>query len=82
MPEEQTHKSNSKSLSDVLVQKKASTSSYSSGASDQSLFYVPEVEFASGSGHDSGVDSPRNSENQPLLGRMQGDSSFNIFPGG
>lgn len=80
MPDEQLpyNKSN-KSITDVLVHKKVSVGSYSSGTSENS-FFVPEVEFASASGNDSGVDSPRNCENQPLLGRMQCDL-LNAFPG-
>ncbi|KAK7578188.1 hypothetical protein V9T40_010393 [Parthenolecanium corni] len=79
MPDEQLpyNKSN-KSITDVLVHKKVSVGSYSSGTSENS-FFVPEVEFASASGNDSGVDSPRNCENQPLLGRMQCDL-LNAFP--
>lgn len=79
MPEELSPYKSSKSVTDVLVHKKVSVGSYSSGTSENS-FFVPEVEFASASGNDSGVDSPRNCENQPLLGRMQCDA-LNAFPG-
>lgn len=80
MPEEQTQIKSVKSCCDVLVHKKISSGSYSSGSSANS-FFVPEVEFLSASGNDSGVDSPRNCEHQPLLGRMQCDSMLNTFPG-
>lgn len=79
MPEEQSPYKSSQSVTDVLVHKKISVGSYSSGTSE-SNFFVPEVEFASASGNDSGVDSPRNCEHQPLLARMQCDS-LNVFPG-
>lgn len=80
MPEEQTQINKSaKSCSEILVHKKIPSGSTSS--TSENLFYVPEVEFASVSGNDSGVDSPRNCENQPLLGRMQCDMMCNTFPG-
>ncbi len=80
MPEEQTQYKLVKSSSDVLVHKKVSASSYSSGTSENN-FFVPEVEFISVSCHDSGVDSLKNCEHQPLLGRMQSDTTLNTFPG-
>lgn len=81
MPDEKTqHNKSVKSCSDVLIHKKISTSSYSSGASESS-FFVPEVEFISTLGNDSTVDTSKNCENQPLLGRMQCDLSLNIFSG-
>ena len=80
MPQEHTQTKLVKSNSDVLVHKKLSTGSYSSASSSNS-FFVPEVEFLSASGNDSGVDSPRNCENQPLLGKMQCEMLMNAFPG-
>lgn len=81
MPEEQTQFNKSvKSCSETLVHKKI-TSGTSPSSTSENLFFVPEVEFLSVSGNDSGVDSPRNCEHQPLLGRMQCDMMCNTFPG-
>lgn len=80
MPEEQTQFNKSvKSCSEILVHKKVPSGASTSSASENS-FFVPEVEFASVSGNDSGVDSPRNCENQPLLGRMPCEMMCNMFP--
>lgn len=53
----------------------------SSGVSDE-VTLIPEVTFAPGSNNGATIDSPRvNRENQPLLGRMECDVTFNNFPG-
>jgi len=77
MTEEQTHLK-----SQVISEDKSRTNSVaslsSSGVSDE----VPEVAFAPSSNNGSTIDSPRvNRENQPLLGRMESDVTFNNFPG-
>ncbi|XP_047115441.1 phosphatidylinositol 4-kinase type 2-alpha isoform X1 [Schistocerca piceifrons] len=52
----------------------------SSGVSDE-VSILPEVTFAPGSNNSGTIDSPRvNRENQPLLGRMELDVTFNNFP--
>ena len=57
------------------------TSLSSSGVSDE-VSLLPEVAFAPGSNNGGTIDSPRvNRENQPLLGRMESDVTFNNFPG-
>lgn len=77
MTEEQTHLK-----SQLISEDKSRTNSVaslsSSGVSDE----VPEVAFAPSSNNGSTIDSPRvNRENQPLLGRMESDVTFNNFPG-
>nr|CAD7447244.1 unnamed protein product [Timema bartmani] len=57
-----------------------SVASLSSGVSDE-VPLLPEVVFAPGSSNAGTIDSPRaNRENQPLLGRMESDVTFNNFP--
>nr|CAD7433570.1 unnamed protein product [Timema monikensis] len=57
-----------------------SATSLSSGVSDE-VPLLPEVGFAPGSSNAGTIDSPRaNRENQPLLGRMESDVTFNNFP--
>lgn len=53
----------------------------SSGISEADQSILPDVAFAPGSSNSGTIDSPRtNRENQPLLGRLDGDS-INSFPG-
>lgn len=52
----------------------------SSGISDPDQSLLPDVAFAPGSSNGGTIDSPRTRENQPLLGRGDGES-FNSFPG-
>lgn len=80
MTEEQTHLKGQ-----LITEDKSRTNSVaslsSSGVSDE-VSLLPEVAFAPGSNNGGTIDSPRvNRENQPLLGRMESDVTFNNFPG-
>jgi hypothetical protein len=80
MTEEQTH-----FKGQLISEDKSRTNSVasfsSSGVSDE-VSLLPEVAFAPGSNNGGTIDSPRvNRENQPLLGRMESDVTFNNFPG-
>ena len=77
MTEEQTH-IKSQLISEDKCRTNSIASLSSSGVSDE----VPEVAFAPSSNNGSTIGSPRvNRENQPLLGRMESDVTFNNFPG-
>uniref|UniRef100_A0A1B6C7D0 Phosphatidylinositol 4-kinase type 2 n=1 Tax=Clastoptera arizonana TaxID=38151 RepID=A0A1B6C7D0_9HEMI len=54
----------------------------SSGISESEATFLPDVAFIPGSSNGGTIDSPRsNRENQPLLGRMEGDHIlYNNFP--
>jgi hypothetical protein len=70
---------------ELITEDKTRTTSVSSlsssGVSDE-VSLLPEVAFAPGSNNGGTIDSPRvNRENQPLLGRMESDVTFNTFPG-
>lgn len=53
----------------------------SSGISETDQNILPDVAFAPGASNGGTIDSPRtNRENQPLLGRLDGESQNN-FPG-
>jgi hypothetical protein len=76
MTEEQTHLK-----SQLIAEDKSRTNSVASLSSDE-VSLLPEVAFAPSSNNGSTIDSPRvNRENQPLLGRMESDVTFNNFPG-
>jgi hypothetical protein len=80
MTEEQTHLKGQLILEDKIRTNSVASLS-SSGVSDE-VSLLPEVAFAPGSNNGGTIDSPRvNRENQPLLGRMESDVTFNNFPG-
>lgn len=79
MTEEQTHLKGQ-----LISEDKSRTNSVaslsSSGVSDE-VSLLPEVAFAPGPNNGGAIDSSRvNRENQPLLGRMESDVTFNNFP--
>ncbi|KAJ9578742.1 hypothetical protein L9F63_005031, partial [Diploptera punctata] len=79
MTEEQTHLKG-QVISEDKQRTNSITSLSSSGVSDE-VSLLPEVAFAPGSNNGGTIDSPRvNRENQPLLGRMESDVTFNNFP--
>ncbi|XP_063231558.1 phosphatidylinositol 4-kinase type 2-alpha isoform X2 [Bacillus rossius redtenbacheri] len=64
----------------LITEDKSRASSVASLSSDE-VTVLPEVCFAPGSNNGGTIDSPRvNRENQPLLGRMESDVTFNCFP--
>jgi hypothetical protein len=80
MTEEQTHLKGQ-----LISEDKSRTNSVaslsSSGVSDE-VSLLPEVVFAPSSNNAVTIDTSRiNRENQPLLGRMESDVTFNTFPG-
>ncbi|XP_021942487.1 phosphatidylinositol 4-kinase type 2-alpha isoform X2 [Zootermopsis nevadensis] len=79
MTEEQTHLKG-QLISEDKIRTNSVASLSSSGVSDE-VSLLPEVAFAPGSNNGGTIDSPRvNRENQPLLGRMESDVTFNNFP--
>lgn len=80
MSEEQTHLKLSLPSDDV--QSTNSVISLSSSDIGEDSCTVPDVDFAPGPSNRASLDSPRsNCEHQPLLGRMDFDTSYNHFPG-
>ena len=80
MSEEQTHLKLSLPSDDVLSTN--SVISLSSSDIGEDSCTVPDVDFAPGPSNRTSLDSPRsNCEHQPLLGRMDFDTSYNNFPG-
>lgn len=68
---------------DDLIRTNSIVSLSSSGVSESEVnTFIPDVAFAPSSSNGGTIDSPRsNRENQPLLGRMEGDVLYNNFPG-
>lgn len=68
---------------DNLIRTNSIVSLSSSGISESEATFLPDVAFVPGSNNGGTIDSPRsNRENQPLLGRMEGDHIlYNNFPG-
>lgn len=67
---------------DDLIRTNSIVSLSSSGVSEsEGNTFIPDVAFAPSSSNGGTIDSPRsNRENQPLLGRMEGDVLYNNFP--
>lgn len=80
MSEEQTQLKLSLPHDDI--QSSNSVISLSSSDVGEDSCVAPEVDFAPGPSSRISLDSPRsNCEHQPLLGRMDTETSFNNFPG-